>query len=71
MYSQHEACQHGHLGIAQHLLQAGALPDVPGWEGNTTPLHDAVVHGRDHLVVLLRQYGASDQTRDMHGRTAR
>ena len=49
----HEACNHGWLSVAKHLLKAGASCNVQGLE-NDTPLHDAAGNGhykvRDGLI---------------------
>ena len=53
MCFQHEACHHGHVSIAEMLLEKGALVDVPGTD-NDTPLHDAICQGKTACVSLLK-----------------
>ena len=52
----HEACNHGHLGVVQVLLKAGANVNVQGWN-NDTPLHDASVNNHakvsNSMVILI------------------
>lgn len=45
------------------LLEAGALPSIPGLE-YTTPLHKAVITGNAEVVQLLLKYGADRETLD-------
>jgi len=57
-YLQHEACNHGHVAIAEMLLDNGALIDLLGGLDHDTPLHDAVANSRSEVVRLLVQRGA-------------
>lgn len=56
--SQHEACNLGHLAVAEVLVSRGALLNTPGYE-NDSPLHDAVRNGHLAIAKLLLQLGAS------------
>lgn len=55
---QHEACNLGHVGVVEVLLQQGALINTPGYE-NDSPLHDAVRNGHTGVARLLLERGAS------------
>jgi RNA polymerase sigma factor (sigma-70 family) len=59
----------GHAPLVDHLLDAGASPNVAAFAG-ATPLHAAVQRGRHDLVRRLLQAGADPTIRDAHGRTA-
>jgi ankyrin repeat protein len=55
------AAQHGHVEIVRILLDAGEDPNrynPPGNHGHSTPLHQAVLAGRDSVVRLLVARGA-------------
>lgn len=62
-YCQHEACNHGHVTIAELLLDNGAIVNLPGGPEHETPLHDAVVNGKLQVARLLVRRGASLLTR--------
>ena len=62
MFTQHEAVNHGHVVIAELLLDNGAFVNIPGLD-NDTPLHDAVQSGNLQCVRLLVQKGASKHAR--------
>lgn len=57
-WSQHEACNLGHLAVVEALVSRGALLNTPGYE-NDSPLHDAVRNGHLSIAKLLLQLGAS------------
>ncbi|GAA6081283.1 BRCA1-associated RING domain protein 1-like, partial [Tachysurus ichikawai] len=54
----HEACNLGHVGVVELLLQQGALINTPGYE-NDSPLHDAMRNGHAAVAKLLLHHGAS------------
>jgi hypothetical protein len=61
------AAQHGHADVVRVLLDAGEDPDRYNPEGNhghSTPLHQAVLAGRDAVVRLLVERGARLDLRD-------
>lgn len=58
LFLQHEACNLGHLGVVEELLQQGALLNTPGYQ-NDSPLHDAIRNGHIAVVKLLVERGAS------------
>jgi len=61
------ATQHGHIDIVRLLLDAGEDPSRYNPEGNhghSTPLHQAVISGRDAIVRLLVERGARLDIRD-------
>ncbi len=61
------AAQHGHLDIVRLLLDAGEDPSRYNPEGNhghSTPLHQAVISGRNEIVRLLVERGARLDIRD-------
>lgn len=58
VFVQHEACNVGHLGVVEELLQQGALLNTPGYQ-NDSPLHDAIRSGHIAVVRLLLERGAS------------
>ncbi|TRY68529.1 hypothetical protein TCAL_13102 [Tigriopus californicus] len=58
----HLACLHGHLEVAQFLLDNGANPDAQdNWQ--CTPLHNAAGAGHEEIVKELCEVGA-----DLHVR---
>jgi hypothetical protein len=62
------AAQHGHADIVGLLLDAGEDPDrynPAGNHGHSTPLHQAVLAGRDEVVRLLVTRRARLDIRDM------
>ena len=59
---QHEAVNHGHVAIAELLLDHGAFVNIPGLD-NDTPLHDAVQSGRLKCAQLLVRRGANKHAR--------
>lgn len=64
---QHEAIENNSVDCVRILLEAGALPSIPGLE-YTTPLHKAVITGNTEVIQLLLQYGADKDTLDYWGR---
>lgn len=61
------ACMHGHLRIAQLLLDAGVDPDQynpEGFHSHSTPLHQAVWSNHEPIVRLLVERGARLDLRD-------
>uniref|UniRef100_A0A3B3SRN4 BCL6 corepressor n=1 Tax=Paramormyrops kingsleyae TaxID=1676925 RepID=A0A3B3SRN4_9TELE len=63
----HEACAHGWLSIAQHLLEYGADINCNAQDG-TRPLHDAVENDHLDVVRLLLSYGADPTLATYSGR---
>lgn len=62
-----QACQHGHVGIAGLLLDAGENADrynPVGLHSHATPLHQAVWAGHEEVVRLLMERGARLDLRD-------
>lgn len=59
----------GKEAIAELLLKGGANPNVPGGQGNETPLHDAVFIGKINMVRLLLSHGADLNARNSRGLT--
>ena len=62
------ACAHGHVRIAQLLLDAGADPgryNPDGLHAHSTPLHQAVWAGHEPVVRLLVERGARLDVRDL------
>lgn len=56
---QHEACNLGHQGVVEVLVErGGVLLNTPGYK-NDSPLHDAVRNGHTGIAMLLLQHGAS------------
>ena len=55
---QHEACNHGYVGVTSLLLDHGALVNIPGFD-NDTPLHDAVSNGHVEIASVLVTRGAN------------
>lgn len=54
----HLACLHGHLEVAQFLLDNGANPDAQdNWQ--CTPLHNAAGAGHEQIVKELCEVGAN------------
>lgn len=49
------------------LLEAGALPSIPGLE-YTTPLHKAVINESTEQTQLLLEYGADKESVDFWGK---
>ena len=58
MLMQHEACNHGHVGVVTVLLDSGAIVNVPGLD-NDTPLHDAVANNHVEVATVLISRGAN------------
>jgi ankyrin repeat protein len=61
------AAQHGHADVVRPLLDAGEDPNrynPQGNHGHSTPLHQAVLAGRDDVVRLLVTRGARLDIRD-------
>ncbi|GBN63290.1 BRCA1-associated RING domain protein 1, partial [Araneus ventricosus] len=61
----HEASNRGFIEIAQLLLDAGALVNVPSLKDNITPLHDALLNDMMPMAILLVSRGA-----DLHAKTS-
>jgi ankyrin repeat protein len=62
------ACMHGHVRIAQLLLDAGVDPsqyNPEGFHAHSTPLHQAVWSNREAMVRLLVERGARPDMRDL------
>jgi len=65
----HAATIRDHVSVVKKLLDAGAEPGKPDFNG-VTPLHSAASQGSLHVVRLLLEYGAPTDARDgMEGRT--
>ncbi|KAK3887233.1 hypothetical protein Pcinc_008656 [Petrolisthes cinctipes] len=64
----HEACNRGHLDIAQVLCAHGAIVNAPGYKG-MRPLHEAVENGHGELARLLLAYGADPALTTYAGQT--
>lgn len=64
----HEACNRGHLDIAQVLCSHGAHVNAPGYKG-MRPLHEAVENGHAELARLLLAYGADPMLTTYAGQT--
>ncbi|KAK6315297.1 hypothetical protein J4Q44_G00148260 [Coregonus suidteri] len=63
----HEACNLGHQGVVEVLVErGGVLLNTPGYE-NDSPLHDAVRNGHTGIAMLLLQHGASQSVLNMFG----
>uniref|UniRef100_A0A4W5L1W2 BRCA1 associated RING domain 1 n=1 Tax=Hucho hucho TaxID=62062 RepID=A0A4W5L1W2_9TELE len=63
----HEACNLGHQGVVEVLVErGGVLLNTPGYE-NDSPLHDAVRNGHTGIAILLLQHGASQSVLNMFG----
>jgi hypothetical protein len=63
------AAQHGHAEIVGLLLDAGADPNrysPAGGHSHATPLHQAVIAGREKVVRLLVERGARLDIEDIH-----
>ena len=61
----HEACNHGHLAIVEHLLDHGAnINDRGGDCEGATPLIDAAEGGNCDVMRLLLQRGANVYAKD-------
>jgi ankyrin repeat protein len=58
------------MEMAQLLLDAGAMVDVPGGDIRETPLHDAVQSRRNDIVTLLLKYGADPTFCNSNGKDA-
>lgn len=67
VYFKHEAVESGSADCVQILLEAGALPSIPGFE-YVTPLHKAIKTGRLQLIQMLLEYGASPEAMDYWGK---
>ncbi|KAJ3592036.1 hypothetical protein NHX12_007166, partial [Muraenolepis orangiensis] len=63
----HEACNLGHLLLAEVLLARGSLLNTPGYE-NDSPLHDAARNGHPAVARLLLQRGASQSVLNIYGK---
>ena len=62
------ACMHGHVRVAQLLLDAGVDPsqyNPDGFHAHSTPLHQAVWANREPVVRLLVERGARPDMRDL------
>ena len=62
------ACMHGHVRVAQLLLDAGVDPsqyNPAGFHAHSTPLHQAVWSNREQVVRLLVERGARLEMRDL------
>jgi len=62
------ACMHGHVRVAQLLLDAGVDPsqyNPDGFHAHSTPLHQAVWSNREPVVRLLVERGARLEMRDL------
>ena len=64
----HEACQHGHLQIAQFLVQKGADIEERDYQ-EKTPLHYASLNGDVKIINYLVEKGANKRARDKYGKT--
>ncbi|ORY96584.1 ankyrin repeat-containing domain protein, partial [Syncephalastrum racemosum] len=68
----HEAARHGHVEIAELLVQHGA---DHGAHANSkgadqdTPLHDATENGHEDVAVHLLSFGADPEARNANGAT--
>lgn len=69
MFLQHEAVEHDFYDGIKALLEAGALPNVPGPE-YITPLHKAFQKGQVETIHMLLEYGASLESKDYYGMPA-
>jgi ankyrin repeat protein len=65
----HEAARRGYAEAGQMLLDAGARVDIKGYNRGNTPLHIASAEGRENMVRLLIQRGASLDATDSCGTT--
>ena len=62
------ACAHGHVRVAQLLLDAGVDPNhynPDGFHSHSTPLHQAVWANHEGIVRLLVERGARLDVRDL------
>jgi len=62
------ACMHGHVRVAQLLLDAGIDPNQynpAGFHAHSAPLHQAVWSNREPIVRLLVERGARLDMRDL------
>ena len=62
------ACMHGHVRVAQLLLDAGVDPsqyNPEGFHAHSTPLHQAVWYNHEPVVRLLVERGARPDIRDL------
>ena len=62
------ACMHGHLRVAQLLLDAAVDPDQfnpEGFHAHSTPLHQAVWANQEPIVRLLVERGGRLDVRDL------
>ncbi|XP_036970836.1 CARD- and ANK-containing Inflammasome Adaptor Protein [Acanthopagrus latus] len=64
----HEAAEHGHLSIIEHLIRKGATLDLQDSKGHTA-LHRAASRGHTNIVNALVQAGAPIYSLDLQGRT--
>jgi ankyrin repeat protein len=55
----HGAVRPGHLAMTRWLLERGANPNAPNFEGKT-PLRMAVEQGHDEIAALLRERGGTE-----------
>lgn len=62
------AAYHGHHGVAEVLIDAGASVDNGG-SGEMAPLHAAAIRGHMDIVNLLLAAGANANVQDSQGRT--
>ncbi|MFL5620163.1 MAG: ankyrin repeat domain-containing protein [Gemmatimonadaceae bacterium] len=62
------ACMHGHVRVAQLLLDAGVDPNQynpAGFHAHSTPLHQAVWYNHEPVVRLLVERGVRPDIRDL------
>lgn len=64
----HMAVINNHYGIAQFLIDNGAVISAQDNDGST-PLHTAATYGRTEIAKLLLDNGANINARDTQGRT--
>ena len=62
----HLAAIHGHIGIAELLLKAGADVDC-GDSDESTPLHNAGLNRHPEMLAFLLENGANVNRRDRNG----
>jgi ankyrin repeat protein len=62
----HEAAQLGNVEICRILVEAGADPNLPDFNGET-PLHKASSHAYVEIIELLLTFGADPTIREMCG----
>ncbi|KAI3643589.1 hypothetical protein MP228_013144 [Amoeboaphelidium protococcarum] len=77
MTALHGACYHGHIQVAEYLIDSGADVNCIGWVKNKstsqiydkgpTALHFACVNGHTPIVRLLLSHGAEWNVKDHRG----